>query len=126
QNLRERGMLLGNRCLPQSHFLSADHEAELTAIENVITVGYPDGRWDQVNNRPIVRRGITATPLSIDYEGRREFLIDAACFPGTSGSPVFLLEEGLFNFAPDQPLHQTRFRLAGVLSEEPAGRIERA
>jgi hypothetical protein len=37
----------------------------------------------------ILPAGITATPLQVDYEGRPTFLIDAAVFPGSSGSPVF-------------------------------------
>lgn len=51
-------------------------------------VGYPDGIWDEFNNQPIVRRGITATHPKNDFNGKGEFLIDAVCFPGSSGSPV--------------------------------------
>ena len=45
---------------------------------------------------PIVRRGITATPVYLNYEGKREFVIDAACFPGSSGSPVLVCDVGGF------------------------------
>ena len=62
---------------------------EMRLIEDVIMVGYPIGLWDSVNNLPVVRRGITATHPGISFEGRTEFLIDCACFPGSSGSPVF-------------------------------------
>lgn len=64
----------------------------LDAIEEIIMVGYPDGLWDKVNNKPIIRRGITATDSRINYNGETEFLIDAACFPGSSGSPVYHLD----------------------------------
>ncbi|MFZ7230474.1 hypothetical protein, partial [Avibacterium avium] len=57
-------------------------------------VGYPNGLWDEINNQPIVRRGITATDPKLDYNGKKEFLIDAACFPGSSGSPIFQYTEG--------------------------------
>jgi V8-like Glu-specific endopeptidase len=67
---------------------------ELSAMEEIVMVGYPNGIWDQLNNKPIFRKGITATHRAVDYNGRKEFLIDAACFPGSSGSPVFLLNEG--------------------------------
>lgn len=66
----------------------------LDAIENVVMIGYPNGLWDSVNNMPIVRRGITATPVYLNYEGKREFVIDAACFPGSSGSPVLICDIG--------------------------------
>jgi hypothetical protein len=59
------------------------------ALEEVLFVGYPNGVWDQVNLMPILRRGTTATPMALDFEGRAEFLIDAAVYPGSSGSPVF-------------------------------------
>jgi hypothetical protein len=66
------------------------------AIEDVVFVGYPNGMWDSVNNLPIVRRGTTATPITVDFLGRRQFLIDASVFPGSSGSPVFLYNTGMY------------------------------
>jgi hypothetical protein len=62
---------------------------DLGAVENVLMIGYPRGLWDEFNVLPIVRAGITATHPAIDYAGRAEFMIDAACFEGSSGSPVF-------------------------------------
>jgi len=59
-------------------------------------VGYPVGIWDSANNMPVIRRGITATHPGKDYEGKSEFMIDAACFPGSSGSPVFLFNLGSY------------------------------
>jgi Trypsin-like peptidase domain len=74
---------------------SEQEVADLMAIEDVVMVGYPNGLWDSKNNFPIVRKGITATPPYVDYEGRSEFWIDAACFPGSSGSPVFICNQGM-------------------------------
>lgn len=62
---------------------------ELGAVENILMVGYPIGLWDEANVLPIIRAGITATHPAIEYGGRAEFMIDAACFGGSSGSPVF-------------------------------------
>ena len=67
---------------------------ELSAVEDIIMIGYPDGIWDSFNNQPIIRRGITATQPKNNFNGRQEFLIDAACFPGSSGSPVMILNQG--------------------------------
>lgn len=94
--------------------------AELTALEDIIMIGYPNGIWDSVNNMPITRRGVTATHPSIDYEGRREFMIDAACFPGSSGSPVFLFNPGGWT-SRDGSFHlgRERIRLLGVLYAAP-------
>lgn len=68
--------------------------SELTAMEEIVMIGYPNGIWDSVNNKPIFRKGVTATHPALDYNGKKEFMIDAACFPGSSGSPVFMLNEG--------------------------------
>lgn len=70
-----------------------DDLENLGAIEDTIMVGYPNGIWDENNNKPIFRKGITATHPKFDYEGRKEFLIDLSCFPGSSGSPVFIYNE---------------------------------
>jgi hypothetical protein len=75
---------------------SADQLSTLTPLEEVLMIGYPNGLWDHVNNLPIFRRGISATACNRDYQGRREFLIDAAVFPGSSGSPVFIYNEGSY------------------------------
>jgi hypothetical protein len=88
--------------------------AGLEAIEDVTMIGYPNGLWDNVNNLPIVRRGITATSAAKRYQGRREFLIDAACFPGSSGSPVFIFNNGSFGAGGGFQVG-TRLMMIGVL-----------
>lgn len=63
------------------------------AIEPIVFVGYPNGIFDRKNYTPIIRRGITATPVQLDHDDRPVFLIDASVFPGSSGSPVFHYRE---------------------------------
>lgn len=74
----------------------------LTSIEDVIMIGYPDGIIDTYNNKPVVRKGITATSLKLDYKGMPDFIVDISCFFGSSGSPVFLRKEGLAKEASDK------------------------
>lgn len=57
-------------------------------------IGYPDGLWDEKNNLPLVRRGITASSIQYDFNGKPDFIIDAAIFGGSSGSPVFIYNDG--------------------------------
>ena len=93
---------------------------DLGALEDVIMIGYPNGIWDPANNMPIVRRGVTATHPNLNYEGRREFMIDAACFPGSSGSPVFLYNNGSWtNRAGGMVMGGTRVKLLGLLYAGP-------
>ena len=67
-----------------------------STMEDVVMVGYPIGLSDTFNHKPIIRRGVTATHIKYDYQNKKEFLIDMACFPGSSGSPVFILNEGAY------------------------------
>jgi len=57
----------------------------------VYFVGYPENRFDTKHNLPVLRKGCIASIPKVDFEGRREFLIDAQVFPGSSGSPVFTM-----------------------------------
>lgn len=66
----------------------------LVGFDDILMVGYPNGIWDSANNLPILRAGKTATHPKYDYEGNPQFLIDCACFPGSSGSPVFIYNRG--------------------------------
>lgn len=75
-------------------FATPEKLADLSGLENITMIGYPNGIWDEKNNMPIVRRGITATNPKHDYNGLPIFVIDCACFPGSSGSPVLIFDQG--------------------------------
>ena len=98
--------------------LSDEELDKLTAMEDITMVGYPNGIWDSVNNLPIFRKGITATHPKINYNGKEEFMIDAACFPGSSGSPVLLLNEGSYA-TQDGIIVGSRVNLLGILYAGP-------
>ncbi len=99
----------------------ADAELQaLDVVEDITMVGYPNGLWDRTNNLPIFRRGATATHPGVDWNGKPEFLIDAACFPGSSGSPVFLFNNtGFADKNGNVTLGGTRLKLLGVLYAGP-------
>lgn len=69
---------------------------EMSGIEDVVFIGFPNGIWDSKNGLPVVRRGVTASPAEIDFEGRPQFLIDASVFGGSSGSPLFSYKSGAY------------------------------
>ncbi|EXS35291.1 S1 family peptidase [Acinetobacter sp. 826659] len=93
----------------------------LDHIEEVTMVGCPNGLNDMVNNLPLVRRGITATSPNKLYNGRPEFMIDLACFPGSSGSPVFLYNSNssYYDAKTRNILWGTRIKLLGILYAGP-------
>ena len=89
---------------------------KLSAIEEVIFIGYPSGLYDTENSFPIVRRGITATPAWNKFINKEKFLIDAGVYPGSSGSPVFIYNQGSFSSENGVSIG-TRLLFLGVLSE---------
>jgi len=109
---------------------SQEEIESLCAIEEIIMLGYPDGLWDTYNNKPIVRKGITATNPRLTYCGDEEFLIDAASFPGSSGSPILIYNIGQYLDKNDNHYFvKYRVILLGILYEGPQynaeGTIER-
>ncbi len=93
EKAKSQGKRIFYIALPMSLIPNKSILSNLSALEDIIMVGYPDGLWDKVNNKPISRKGITATHPNYEYNGNKEFLIDAACFPGSSGSPVFIFND---------------------------------
>ena len=100
------------------HVATPDSINNLDAVEEVLFIGYPDGLYDSVNLTPVVRRGITATPVQLDFEGQPAFLVDAAVFPGSSGSPVFATSTAWRVDESDNPVFtHSRAMLLGVIAE---------
>lgn len=72
----------------------------LSVTEEVVMIGYPNGLWDENNNLPIFRKGFTAFHPSLDFKNHEQSInednigvVDIACFPGSSGSPIFVFNE---------------------------------
>jgi len=64
-------------------------EDDLLPGNDVWFIGYPENRYDITHNLPILRRGYIASIPKVDFNGRKQMVIDAQVFPGSSGSPVF-------------------------------------
>jgi len=105
---------LGNAIIASKELLDS-----LPSMEEIIMIGYPNGIWDAKHNLPIIRRGITATHPRLSYNGKPEFLIDAACFPGSSGSPVFLANIGSYVSPEGALCTGSRIALLGTLYAGP-------
>lgn len=118
-HLQAQGLAAHHAVLGAGVRLPLDARTYTRTVEPVLMVGYPRGIWDEINNAPILRRGSTATHPLVRYNGRAEFMIDAACFPGSSGSPVFLYEDGMFRSSENGYSPGTRIALLGVLYAGP-------
>lgn len=66
-------------------------EDDLLPGNEVWFIGYPENRFDISHNLPILRRGYIASIPKVDFNSKKEFIIDAQVFPGSSGSPVFAI-----------------------------------
>lgn len=97
---------------------------DMMGMEKIIMVGYPNGLWDRVNNLPIFRQGVLASDYKRDWNGKKEFLIDAACFPGSSGSPVMLFDIGGYQTKNANFMGSSRINLLGVLYAGPQHAVE--
>jgi len=91
--------------------------ADFDAVEDVLMVGYPVSFWDEVNNLPVVRKGITASDPAVDFDGKPETILDISVYPGSSGSPVFVFDKG--GYVDKDGFHPKGLRsfLIGIISE---------
>lgn len=104
------------RALSDEMFPDEEKINNLSAIEEIIFIGYPSGIYDSENLTPLVRKGITATPLWNDFQKQPKFIIDAGVFPGSSGSPVFIFNPHIFS--SENNIHfGVRLLFLGILTE---------
>lgn len=104
------------RAIDKSIIPSPEVIKNLSAMEDVIFIGYPSGIVDQVSGLPIIRKGITATPIWGKFQGDKQYLIDAGVYPGSSGSPVFMYNHGGFSSGGNFVVG-TRVFFLGVISQ---------
>lgn len=121
----DQGKPFFHRMMGKDLIAMSETMSELSALEEIVMIGYPVGIWDSASDMPIFRKGVTATRPDLDYEGRKEFMIDAACFPGSSGSPVLLFNIGGYTTKTGNTiLGSTRIKLLGVLYAGPQFTVE--
>ncbi len=70
-----------------------DELKSLSSLEPVVMVGYPNGLWDTLHNYPLFRTGVTAAHPAYDFNNKNIGLVDMACFPGSSGWPIYIMNE---------------------------------
>jgi hypothetical protein len=105
---------LSTEHIPDDHVIH-----QLLALETVTMIGYPIGLWDKVNNLPISRRGMTASHPRVDFNGKRIGVVDIAAFPGSSGSPVLIVNEGGYAIPGGFVAGGSRILLLGILYAGP-------
>lgn len=114
-----RGVRLVNMGFAAKHIPDIERLEMMAALEPVVMVGYPVGIWDDQNNMPVFRKGVAATHPYLDYRRKKEFIVDMACFPGSSGSPVVFVRSGLYSDKMGRNIVGSEVKLLGVLYAGP-------
>ena len=96
KDLQMKHVNLFYRCIDQDLIPNEETFNNFAALEDIIFIGYPRGLYDTANKISLIRQGITATPIWNKFENEEVFLIDAGAFPGSSGSPVFIYNQGSY------------------------------
>ena len=73
-HVAELGMRLRHAYIDRSWVLASGAGLSVRAFETVLMIGYPNGLWDATNNRPIARRGTTASHPFLNWNGRKILL----------------------------------------------------
>jgi hypothetical protein len=120
---KQSGAVIYSLALNEALVEDAAGLEDLLAISNVFMVGYPIGLWDETNNMPLIRRGITAVHPSCDFNGEPIGCIDIAALPGSSGSPIIIFDEGAYATRTGT-CEGTRIVFLGVLFGGPQLRVD--
>lgn len=129
ESFKKKGRLPHMRFFYETNIFQRDNQhiihKSVKGIETIHMTGYPSGLWDDVNNKPLTRRGITASNVRYNWRGKPNFMVDVACFPGSSGSPVYIYDE---DFQPNQSVlnvgNNPRCLLLGVLHSGPQVEVD--
>ncbi|WP_225775925.1 S1 family peptidase [Pseudomonas sp. Marseille-Q5115] len=117
--LRPNGQQPGFVSLDPSILATGETFKEVLPLDSLTMFGYPNGIWDKINNGAIARRGVIANLPRHDFLGKPQFVVDMACFPGSSGSPIFLLDNGSYSDRQGNINLGTRVKLLGILYAGP-------
>lgn len=114
------GKSVYNISLDRQLIYDRENLKQLSALEPVVMVGYPNGLWDEQNNFPLFRTGFTSNHPSFDFNSVGIGVVDMACFPGSSGSPIFIINETGYNDKNGNfHLGAKRIIFLGILSSGP-------
>ena len=69
---------------------------ELGAVYSICMFSYPVEQFDEEHQLPIIRTGKTCTTPGLDSHGRPEGYTNITAHEDDSGSPVLLLELGMY------------------------------
>lgn len=117
KKINKRGIFISS--IDKSIIYSKQQLEGLSALEELTMIGYPIGLSDEKNNFPIFRKGYTASHPGICFNEEGIGLADISAFPGSSGSPIFILNENSYSSKEGVVRIGSRCILLGVLFAGP-------
>jgi hypothetical protein len=69
----------------------------LPSFENFYLLGHPSGISAALAGKPLLRKGVTATALYLDYDHQKEFLGSVPVYDGDAGAPLLVYETNYSN-----------------------------
>ena len=95
KHVENSGISIFFEALNDSSLCSSDVLKNIHLGDDVMYMGFPKNCWDSKHLIATVRSGMMSTPYELDYQGKRQVLIDTQVIQGSSGSPVFLKTNNL-------------------------------
>lgn len=86
----------------------------LNVIDDLLMIGHPAGIRPELNGVPFVKKGVSATPMFLDYQQKKEFIADIPVYDGSSGAPVVLYQPFNYSNRFDQRTPSQRVLLVGI------------
>jgi hypothetical protein len=86
----------------------------LNVIDDLLMIGHPAGVRPELNGVPFVKKGVSATPMFLDYQNKKEFIADIPVYDGSSGAPVVLYQPLNHSNRFDQRTPTQRVLLVGI------------
>lgn len=117
EHYREDSIVYCYRAFCKSSCPTNEEIKQITVMHDIVMVGYPNGLIDEAHMMPVCRRGMIATSPLLNFNGERAFLIDIACTPGSSGSPVIAYDSIWEKLENGQLRKTDQARLIGIFSE---------
>lgn len=85
----------------------------LNVSEDLMMIGHPAGIRPEFNGVPFIKKGVSATPMFLDYHQQKEFLADIPLYDGAAGAPVILYQIN-YNDRYDKRTIAQRLFLVGI------------
>lgn len=103
--------VLTSEVIPTGPVLSS-----LVFPERIMSLGFPIMKGFDDDDEPVLRDGTTSRPVGAAFE-KQAGILDMPTFPGCSGSPVFIYNDGFVRTKQGTSIGAGRFLFLGVLTK---------